>query len=112
MKSTEPLFQRLNKSTPNIFVPVWIGFYFAHFFEYLYLFLIFLGIQRPGKISSVWDILKNVPFLTRAELFKASVTHTFSSQRAQRSLGWKPAIDPKTGRESMMKWLEKEGYFD
>lgn len=73
-----PLITGLGYPMPSIRLPLSVVYYIAFLTEWLHYL-----------ISSVYNFQ---PLLTRTEVYKTGVTHTFSISKARKELGYKPSI--------------------
>lgn len=56
--------------------------------------------------SKVYDFQ---PFMTRAEVYKVSVTHYFKPDKAQKELGYYPIVTPQEAIDRTVKyWQQKQ----
>jgi hypothetical protein len=76
-----PLAEARGCAFPEVWVPTRVMVYVALLCEWLY------------KIAGV------PPFLTRAEVYKVGVTHTFTPQKAREHFGYDPTINSQRGAE-------------
>eukprot|EP00966_Prymnesium_polylepis_P146682 3387694-Prymnesium_polylepis.2 len=51
----------------------------------------------------MWHRLGVPPFMTRAEVFKSAVQHTYSCRRAREQLGYVPLISSTAGMERVAR---------
>jgi nucleoside-diphosphate-sugar epimerase len=78
-----PVIEVRGKSYPSLVLPVWLCLSLAWLMELVYMLT---GIG---------------PLLTRAEVVKVGVTHTFSIARAKRELGYRPLCSSREGAREM-----------
>lgn len=92
----EPLCRARRAPFPTVVLPVWLAAGVAYLLE-------------KGHIlmrSIVGADAAPAPFLTRAEVYKVGVTHTFSVHEAVTDFGYKPTISSQQGAERMGKAYE------
>jgi len=83
-----PLLEARGAPFPWLKVPVFVMLCLAFFLENLYRLSAFIGLHIE-------------PFLTRAEVYKVGITHTFSIDKARRDLGYSPRINSVEGSKEM-----------
>ncbi|KAL4240509.1 hypothetical protein ACF0H5_001300 [Mactra antiquata] len=74
----QPLIEGLGYPMPSIYIPLSVIYFIAFLTEWLHY-----------VISCVYNFQ---PLLTRTEVYKTGVTHTFSIEKAKKHLGYKPTI--------------------
>lgn len=98
-----PLCEARGKAFPRIVLPTSLMLNVAHLLEIV--FLVSNAVGFPIE-----------PFLTRAEVLKVGVSHYFSIEKAQRELGYQPALSSQQGAQKLArrfrKSLSNENYFD
>jgi hypothetical protein len=98
----KPLCNARGKSFPSLIVPYALVAFISRLFEIYFNFCESIGLTV------------SIP-LNRAEVAKVGVTHTFSTEKAHRELGYKPAFDSTAGGNRLALYYSKwndDNYFD
>jgi len=89
-----PLLEGLGYSFPVIRMPVWVMYYVALTIEFVH-----------WLCAPVYNFQ---PLLTRAEIYKVSVTHYFKPDRAREDLGYRPLVPMKTGMDRVVTYYQRQ----
>eukprot|EP00128_Syssomonas_multiformis_P017307 Colp12_sorted_trinity150504_noHs@29199 len=91
-----PLIEGLGHPYPSIKLPVWLMYYIGFLIEMIHIL-----------VSPVYNFQ---PLMTRAEVFKTSVTHYFNPMGSKTILGYKPAVSYQEGMRRVVEWYVARGY--
>ena len=88
-----PICDLVGIQQPKLCLPTWFAYAIAYLLEALYALALFL---------SCGMIAVPAPLLSRAEVLKVGVSHTFSTARARSQLGYAPVVQADEGQRRLV----------